>query len=540
MKQKAKSVDIRELIKLEYKKCAVNPAYFMKKYCYIQHMIRGRMLFDLYPYQENALDPLQKDENVIVLKARQIGFSTLVACYSLWLTMFHRDKNVLVIATKQETAKNMIIKARFAYDHLPVWLRSPCTENNKLNLRFKNGSQIKATSSSSDAGRSEAVSLLVIDEAAFIEGAEEIWIASQATLATGGKSVILSTPNGIGNFFHRMWDQAETGENGFHPIKLTWRDHPDRDQQWYENELKVYGDRGFQQEYEAEFLGSGNSVFDSYLVQFYKDTYEKDPIEKSGFDGNLWIWEPVNYGKVYVVSADVARGDGSDSSAFHVIDADTCTQVAEYKGKLDTDTFGHMLVEIATKYNDAILVVENANQGWATIQTIINRQYRNLFYMSEDLRVVDEEKPFITNKWYRREKKKVPGFTTSVRTRPLIISKLDEYLRNKEVIVQSSRTLNEMFTFIWNNGKAEAQEGYHDDLVMSLAIALWVRDTSLKLYQRSMELQIKGIQGITRVTGPDLVYTPGIVNHDPFKVPLTKSPGPYGNTQDEDFRWLLG
>jgi hypothetical protein len=228
-----------------------------------------------------------------------------------------------------------------------------------------------------------------------------------------------------------------------------------------------------------------------------------------------------------------------DFSACHVIDATTMEQVAEYKGKIDTTDFGHLLIEIATSYNDALLVVENATQGWAVLQTIINRGYRNLFYMSENPLVIDQA-AFITNKWNKREQKKVPGFTTSLKTRPLIVSKLDEYMRNKEIIIHSSRTIGELLTFIWENGKAVAQEGYNDDLVMSLAMGLWVRDTSLKLFDRSMEMQKKSIENITRVGGVDSVYTTKDLMYDPYQANIGGPSNPYGGGEVEDFRWLLG
>ena len=528
-------VSIRDLIKTEYLKCANDPAYFMRRYCYIQHPIRGRILFDLYNYQAKTIDDIKSNDFNIILKGRQIGISTVVSCYALWLMLFHRDKNVLVIATKQDTAKNIIIKVRFAFEHLPIWLQSPCIENNQLSLRFKNGSQIKASSSSGDAGRSEALSLLILDECAFIKNAEDIWMASQATLSTGGKGILISTPNGIGNFFHKTWEQSESNTNQFNRIKLDWRAHPDRDEAWKERQIELLNrdERKFRQEFEAEFLGSGNTVIDSDLVEFYRQTFVKEPESKSGFDGNIWTWEEVNYSKRYLVVADCARGDGSDFSTYHVIEVDSCAQVAEYRGKVDTTIFGNMLVEIATKYNDALLIIENANNGWAVVQQAINRQYRNLFYMTDDVRVVEPERQFV-GKYYRQEKKQVPGFTTSVRTRPLIISKLDEYIRNQAVLIRSIRTVNELQVFIWENGKAQAQNGYNDDLIMSLSIGLWVRDTAMELFTRRNDLTRAALDNIKRTQYTPVYSAQKELGYDPYKINTGN-----GNADGEDIRWLI-
>jgi hypothetical protein len=525
-------VNIRDLIKKEYVKCAADPAYFMRKYCYIQHPTKGRLLFGLYDYQEDVLKEMEINQYNIILKGRQIGISTVLACYALWLMLFHRDKNVLVIATKQETAKNIIIKTRFAFENLPVWLQSPFIENNQLSLRFKNGSQIKAVAAAGDAGRSEALSLLIIDEAAFVKNAEEIWVASQATLSTGGKGILISTPNGIGNFFHRTWEESEAGGNTFNRIKLDWRVHPERDAEWEQKQRKLLGDRGFRQEYEAEFIGSGNTVIDSDIIEFYNETFVKEPVFKMGFDNNIWVWEDVNYAKQYMVVADCARGDGGDFSAFHVIEVESCRVVAEYRGKADTTLFGNLLVEVATKFNDALLVVENANNGWAVIQQVINRQYRNLFYMTDDIRVV-EDRTGVTNKYYRQEKKQVPGFTTSVRTRPLIISKLDEYMRNQAVTFHSVRLINELRVFVWENSKAQAAEGYNDDLVMALAIGLWVRDTAMEVFKKNTDLTRAALTNMQRVTNSVQVQPKLPGGFDPFTMP---GAGPGGG---DDFRWLL-
>lgn len=233
----------KDLIKAEYVKCATDPAYFMRKYVMIQHPIRGRILFNLYPFQEKVLHLFRDSKNIIVLKSRQLGISTLGAGYALWLMLFHSDKNVLCLATTQATARNLVRKVIFAYDALPVWLKVPTTFKNKLSMGLKNGSKIEAKSSNSDAARSEAVSLLLVDEAAFIDNIEETFAAAQQTLATGGQAMLLSTPNGIGNFFHKTWVKAQLGENTFTPVLLPWQVHPERDQAWRDKQDADLGPR---------------------------------------------------------------------------------------------------------------------------------------------------------------------------------------------------------------------------------------------------------------------------------------------------------
>ena len=216
----------------------------MSKYCQIQHPQRGRVHFKLYPFQSRVLKIFKDHPYNIINKSRQLGISTLCAGYSLWMMLFHQDKNILCIATKQETAKNLVTKVRFMYENLPSWLKVDASENNKLNLRLVNGSQIKATSASSDAGRSEAVSLLLIDEAAFIDNIGEIWASAQQTLATGGGCIALSTPYGTGNWFHQTWTRAEAAENDFLPIKLPWYVHPERDEALRKRQDELLGEIG--------------------------------------------------------------------------------------------------------------------------------------------------------------------------------------------------------------------------------------------------------------------------------------------------------
>ena len=511
---------LKEIIKIEYQKCAADPIHFMKKYCMIQHPVRGKIPFHLYPFQEKTLDQFAEHRYNIILKSRQTGISTLTAGFSLWKMLFNQDFNVLVIATKQEVAKNLVTKVRVMNQYLPSWLKQTTVEDNKLSLRYSNGSQIKATSAAGDAGRSEALSLLVFDEAAFIDKIEDIWISAQSTLSTGGNAIILSTPNGVGNFFHKTWVGAEEEENGFNTIRLHWTVHPERNQGWRDEQEILLGPKGAAQECDCDFVSSGDTVIDPQLLMFYKESYVQEPVEKTGFDGNLWKWEYPNYTKSYMVVADVARGDSSDYSACHVIDIESATQVAEYKGKLDTKDFGNFLVSLATDYNQALLVIENANIGWAVLQQVIDRGYQNTFYMSKDLKYVDVENQ-LSNKYRAQDRGMVAGFSTTSKTRPLIISKLDDYFRDKSVTVRSSRLIDELFTFIWNGNRAEAMRGYNDDLTMSFAIGLWVRDTALRLRQEGIDLTKQALGGI----GAHQLDVAGM--------------GFGGNTQLEDNPWSM-
>ncbi|HUU88115.1 MAG TPA: terminase family protein [Candidatus Glassbacteria bacterium] len=536
------ATDLRSIIKSEYKKSAKDPSYFLRKYAVIQHPMRGKIHFNLFDYQEETLKIFEANDNTIVNKARQIGLSTLTAGYSLWLMMFHEDKNILVIATKQDVAKNLVTKVRVMHQNLPIWLRGECKEDNKLSLVFANGSQIKAIASSPDAGRSEALSLLIMDEAAHIDPptlADDIWTAASSTLATGGKAIVISTPNGMGNFFHKTWVGAQEESNGFIPIFLDWKVHPDRDQVWRDNQTKKMGELEARQEHDADFIASGNTVVNGDLIQFYRQNFEEDPKWKRGFDNGIWVWESPDYGKDYLVVADVARGDSADKSAFHVIELKTVTQVCEYRGEIGTKEFGAMLVAISTEYNDALLVVENANVGWSVLQEIIDRGYKNLFYMEDDWRFVDDSLP--QERKYKRkmiEKKMVPGFTTSVRTRPLIISRLDEYMRDNSVVIRSKRTFEELEVFIWNGSKAEAMQGYNDDLVMALSTGLWVRDTALKLRQYGIDITKLALDNFTHKTTYDSVYTPqSPLGYDPYQIPT--GPGANQTENLEDIRWLI-
>lgn len=524
---------IKELIKVEYIKCASDPVHFSKKYCFISHPTRGRILFNLYPFQERVLKSFANEEYAIINKSRQLGISTLVAMYALWMMLFNKDKTILVIATKQETAKNMVTKVKYMYDNLPSWLKgnkSPL-ENNALSLKLANGSLIVATSAASDAGRSYAVSLLIIDEAAFIEGIDRIYTSIMPTLATGGGCIALSSPNGVGNWFHKMFTNAESGQNSFLPITLPWDVHPERNEAWFEKEAANMSPRELAQEYCCDFQASGNTLIEPDILEFYSKTYIMEPIEKRFMGNDFWIWSYPDYTKQYIVCADVARGDGSDYSTFHIIETETCEQVAEYKSQIGTRDFGNMLVSVATEWNNALLVIENSNIGWDTVNTVLERNYPNVYYSPKSNGEMNLDK-FISK---MDSDQVVPGFTNSSKTRPLLISKLETYIRERSFIFHSKRLLEELRVFVWLNGKAQAQSGYNDDLVMSAGFGMFIRDTSLKFYAQNMNLARASLGGWNKTTGPKGSTVP-MSTRNQIQDPYTFN---MGNGQSENLRWLL-
>jgi len=497
----------QEIIK-EIVKSGKDPVYFINNYAKISHPLRGLIPFRTYDFQEDLIRSFNDHRFNVILKARQLGISTISAAYVVWMMMFHRDKNILVMATKFGTATNLVKKVKHIIKHLPPWLMvAPIVVDNRTSFELSNGSQIKASSTSADAGRSEALSLLVIDEAAHVDGLEELWTGLYPTLSTGGRCIALSTPNGVGNWFHQTFVDADAGMNDFHPTTLPWDAHPDRDLEWFEKETRNMSKREIAQELECSFNMSGETVLNPEDLSRIEDEDILEPQYRTGFDRNLWIWETCNPEHSYLLVADVARGDGKDFSAFHVIDLHTLHQVAEYQGKANLDMYANLLNTTGREYGDCMLVVENNNIGFAVLEKLMELQYPNLYH---SIKATHE---YIDSYQAEHRSNSVPGFTTSMKTRPLIVAKLEEFIRNKLITLRSSRSLNEMKTFIWNNGKPEAMRSYNDDLVMSLAIACWVRDTALVVNQRDSEYKKVILNSMTKSSTMLDTTIPGMTGH---------------------------
>jgi hypothetical protein len=230
--------------------------------------------------------------------------------------------------------------------------------------------------------------------------------------------------------------------------------------------------RNAAQECDCDFSTSGATVILPEVLKDYADTIVCEPIERRGVDKSLWIWEYPEQLKYYMLVADVARGDGMDYSAFHVIDTETLTQVAEYQSQIDTRDYASVILGVASEYNNALVVVENSNIGWDVVQTIVDRGYTNMYYSHKVDNASFEE---YVNK-YNRGDGLVPGFTMSQKTRPLAVERLRDLIETKSVTFKSERLLDELRSFIWKNGKAQAMQGRNDDLVMCCVLFSWLTD----------------------------------------------------------------
>lgn len=523
----------KERIKNEFKKSFSDITYFARNYFYISHPTRGRQLFDLYDFQDKTLKEIIGSRDNIILKSRQMGISTLMSMYSLFLMVFYPDTKIVVVAINQDVAKNIVSKVRYAYNYLPKFFKKyvgDLTTDNRMSLAFKNDSSIKAITSTDNAGRSESATVLIIDEAAFIENIYTIWTSVQQTVGTGGRKILLSTPNGMSGFFHKKWTDAQNGENNFNPIKLPWYLHPERDEEWRRQQTVDLGEKLAAQECDCDFIASGDSFIENEIIKYYEDNFVQEPIEKRGVSGDYWIWKYPDYSKTYIVSCDVSRGDGTDFQTCEVFDIEDVEQVAEYKGQTDIKTFGNFVVNVATEYNDAILVIENTGIGWSAIQPAIDRDYDNLFYTHKnDKNIVSVKHALRGGIDTYNEQDMIPGFNTHERNRINILSKLKQYFLDRSLIIRSNRLINELYVFTWINNKPQAAKGYNDDLIMAMSILLWVRDVSLKLRQNNKELTKKMLERIG--TYRNVHTAKKKKNENPYKVNL-------GGVQ-EDISWLL-
>ena len=258
----------------EWRRCIADEKHFLENYWHIAHPAHGRMLFKLRDAQSQALDNWTNQRYSLTLKARQIGWTTLVAAHQFWLAFFHSDQNIIDLSRTERESVLLLRKSKYGFQHLPEWMleRGPNSiVEHQQKMGFDNGSLVTSMPSASDPARGESATLVVVDEWAFLPNPEEAWASIEPVADVGGRIIGLSTANGSGNFFHELWVGAETGNNKFEPMFFPWSATEDRDDTWYESKKESMLAWQLAQEYpsspEEAFIKSGNPVFDLDVLE---------------------------------------------------------------------------------------------------------------------------------------------------------------------------------------------------------------------------------------------------------------------------------
>ena len=510
---------------MEYAKCMKSTPYALKTYLQTyDNTVSKYVPLELFPDQISLVEDYENYNENIALKYRQAGVSTVTAAWSSKKLVFAKKNSpekVLIIANKLDTAVEVANKIRGFTDQWPSWVGVGFSseKNSQRHFKLTNGCEVKAVATSKDALRGYTPTILIFDEAAYIEADSDFWAACMASLSTGGKVIVVSTPNGYDAIYYEIYDQALKGMNEFKVSEMVWwkdpryakdlslvnvkdiihyylnrNEYPDVEiieynnkeknfdeirqlisqgykpnSSWYESMVKKlkYDKRKVNQELECAFLGSGDNVFNSDMLEDLRVNMVKEPPTKM-MGGGLWIWKEPEIGKKYIMGVDVSRGDSEDFSTFQIVDFDTREQVAEYVGKLPPDTLAEICYKWGNMYNAFIVVDITGGMGVTTSLRLRELGYRNVYVDGVD----------VSNKWQYDPKatEKIPGINFNAK-RVQIIATFEEYLRHG-FRINSSRLLNEMNTFIYMNGRPDHQKGQHDDLIMSVAMALYVGETS--------------------------------------------------------------
>ena len=431
--------------------------FFFSMFIYVINPVMGKVRFDLYPYQKSVLYQFLKERFNIILKFRQAGITELISMYCLWLAMFHPNKKIHIISIKDIVAKKVLKKIKFMYKNLPPHLQVPIVNgrSNEMGtaeeMEFSNGSIITSIPTTEDAGRSESLSLLVIDEAAIVRWASSIWAAAFPTLSTGGSAIINSTPYGVGNFYHGTWVDAIAGGNPFNPIRLYWQMHPDRGQTWYDEMAAALGSKRTAQEIDGDFLSSGNSVFELTDIKAIEDSLSEYPTIRTRFNGQYREYKEPMDGDEYFIGADCSTGRASDYSSFTVMDRPG-EEAAVFKGKMPLDKYAILLGNTGMKYNYAKIAPETNDIGIAVTLTLQNESYPNLYYSTKLLKKKGKNKP---------ETEDIPGWYTTSKNRSMIIENLEKDVREDNVIIKDPFFVQEAYTFIYDGMGRPVAMGKH-------------------------------------------------------------------------------
>jgi hypothetical protein len=583
----------KEQALIEYAKCVKNTPYALRTYLQTYDNTQSKFVpLDLFPDQESLVDDYDNYEENIALKYRQAGVSTVTAAWASKKVVFankQKPEKILVIANKLDTAVEFANKIRGFTEQWPNWMgvSFSAEKNSQRHFKLSNGCEVKAVATSPDALRGYTPTVLIFDEAAYIEANDDFWSACMASLSTGGKVIVISTPNGYDAIYYSIYEQALKGMNNFKITEMFWwrdprytkdlyfikvkdlmhyflnrEEYPNpeiisfdgiptsqRDfvqfkklmddgykvcSSWFETMAKKlkFDKRKISQELECNFLGSGDNVFDAQLTDKIRTEMVCQP-ESKMVQNQLWIWKEPVVGHRYIMGIDVSRGDSEDFTSFQVIDFDEREQVAEYVGKLPPD----VAAEIAYKwgnYYDAFIVIDiTGGMGVSTSRKLQEMGYKNLYVDGINYGNIWESTV--------KSNEKIPGINFNGK-RVQIIAAFEEALRHGFKLY-SARLLGEMNTYVYMNGRPDHMKGHHDDLIMSVSMALYVGQNAYNQLEKVNE-QTKAMLSSWTVaddsTNREITkFNPGMPVLSPTGYQDTFSSNPTKKDY-EQYLWLFG
>ena len=454
--------------------------YFARNFAYIQHPVKGKLLFDLYEYQTRLLQSYHDYRFNINMLPRQTGKTTCAAIYLLWFAMFVPDQTILIAAHKYTGAQEIMQRIRYGYEMCADHIRAGVTNYNKGSIEFENGSRIVSATTTGNTGRGMSISLLYCDEFAFVmpNVATDFWTSISPTLATGGRAILTSTPNSDEDTFATIWKQAEDkfdehgneqelGRNGFHSFRSYWQEHPDRDDKWKDEELGRIGEERFKREYDCEFL-----VYDETLINSIKlaALEGNNPIINMG--QTRWYKKPTSE-FTYAVALDPSMGTGGDNAAIQVFELPSYEQVAEWQHnttaipaqiRIMTDICKHIEQETGDP-STIYWSVENNGLGEAALIVINDFGEENIpgLFVSEPIR-----------KGHVRKFRK--GFNTTHSSKVTACSRLKTMVENDKMVVHSKPFISELKNFVATGSSYNAKLGQTDDLISATLLALRMMD----------------------------------------------------------------
>ena len=453
----------------EYIKCKEDPVYFTKNYVQIVSLDEGLVPFKMWDFQEELIRKFHNNRFNIAKLPRQTGKSTTVVSYLLHYILFNDNVNIGILANKASTARDLLARLATAYENLPKWIQQGVVVWNKGNIELENGSKILAASTSASAVRGMSFNIIFLDEFAFVPNhIADSFFASVYPTITSGKStkvIIISTPQGM-NHFYKMWQDAVNGRNGYTYHEVHWSQVPGRDAEWKEQTIKNTSQRQFTQEFECEFLGSVDTLISAAKL---KALVFEEPITRSkGLD----VYENPKEKSEYLMTVDVSRGIGGDYSAFIVYDITTVPYriVAKYRNnEIKPMLFPSVINDVARGYNNAWVMCE-VNDIGDQVASILNfdLEYPNVLMCAMRGRAGQ-----IVGQGFSGNKTQL-GVKMSVTVKKVGCANLKQIVEDDKLIFNDYDIINELTTFIQKKQSFEADEGFHDDLVMCMVIFAWL------------------------------------------------------------------